>query len=255
MFARLLSAELFALLLVFVRVGAAIMTLPGFSEPFISPRVRLLLALLISLLVTPLVAEVLPDMPASAVLLGLLILGEALVGFFLGTVARLFMATLTTAGMIIAYMSSLANALTNDPAAAQQGSIAGSFLHLVALMIIFSLDLHHQLLLAVVDSYQLFEPGQALPVGDFSDMLSRVVAKVFLLAVQMAAPFIAVAMTFYLGVGLLSRLMPQIQVFFVAMPVQIALGIVMLALAVPIVMQWFILNFEQAIAPFVAGGR
>ncbi len=75
MFARLLSAELFALLLVFVRVGAAIMTLPGFSEPFISPRVRLLLALLISLLVTPLVAEALPDMPASALLLGLLILG------------------------------------------------------------------------------------------------------------------------------------------------------------------------------------
>ena len=81
MFARLLSAELFTLLLVFVRVGAAIMTLPGYGEPFIPPRMRLLLALLISLLVTPLVAESLPGMPASALLLGLLILGEALIGY------------------------------------------------------------------------------------------------------------------------------------------------------------------------------
>ena len=230
------------------------MTLPGYGEPLVPPRVRLLLALLISVLVTPLVAESLPAMPASALILGLLVVGEALVGFFLGSIARIFMATLMTAGMIIAYMSALANALTNDPSAAQQGSIAGTFLHLVALMLIFALDLHHQLLLAVVDSYQLFEPGQPLPVGDFSEMLSRVVAKIFLLAVQIAAPFIAVGMTFYLGVGLLARLMPQIQVFFVAMPVQVALGITMLGLAVPIVLSWFIVNLEQTIAPFTAGG-
>lgn len=254
MLAALVSAEIFAHLLVFVRVGAAVMTLPVYGEPFVSPRVRLLLALLIAFLVAPLVAESLPAMPASAILLGLLVLGEALVGFFLGGIARLFMATLTTAGMIIAYMSSLANALTNDPSAAQQGSIAGSFLHLVALMLIFALDLHHQFLLAVIDSYQLFAPGQPLPVGDFSEMLSRIVSKVFLLAVQMAAPFIAVGMTFYLGVGLLARLMPQIQVFFVAMPVQVALGITMLGLAVPIVLTWFMINLEETIAPFTAGG-
>ncbi len=253
MLASLLTAELFAPLLVFVRVGAALMLLPTFGEPFVSPRVRLLLALLISFLVTPIVAETLPAMPASALILGVLLMGEAVVGFFLGTIARLFMSALTTAGMLIAYMSAMANALVNDPSAAQQGSIAGSFLNLVALLVIFGLNLHHMLLLAVIDSYELFVPGQALPVGEFSDMVARVVAKIFLLSIQIAAPFIAVGMTFYLGVGLLSRLMPQIQVFFVAMPLQIAMGMMMLGLSIPIVIGWFITNFEETISFFVAG--
>ena len=254
MLAALLPAEVFAVLLVFVRVGAALMVLPGFSEPFVTPRLRLLLALLISLLVTPLLDGQMPGMPADVARLALLIAGEALVGLLLGTLARVFMAALVTAGMMIAYMSSLANALVDDPSAAQQGSIAGSFLNLTALLIIFALDLHHLLLVAVVDSYQLFVPGEPLPVGDFSKTLAETVSKVFLLAVQVAAPFIAVGMIFYLGVGLLARLMPQIQVFFVAMPMQIALGIMMLALSVPVVMHWFILNFEETMSLFVAGG-
>jgi len=93
-----------------------------------------------------------------------------------------------------------------------------------------------------------------LPVDDFSETVARTVSTVFLLAVQISAPFIAVGTIFYLGVGLLARLMPQIQVFFVAMPLQIALGIMMLALALPIVMHWFIINFEETLSLFVAGG-
>lgn len=254
MLSALLPAEVFAVLLVFVRVGAALMLLPGFGEPAVTPRLRLLLGLLIALLVTPLLEGQLPGLPSDVAHLGLLIAGEVLIGLFLGSMARLFMAALVTAGMMIAYMSSLANALVEDPSAAQQGSIAGSFLNVTALLIIFALDLHHLMLAAVVDSYQLFVPGQALPVGDFTETMAKTVSAVFLLAVQIAAPFIAVGMIFYLGVGLLARLMPQIQVFFIAMPMQIALGIMMLAISLPIILHWFILNFEETLSLFVAGG-
>lgn len=254
MLAALLPAELFAALLVFVRVGAAVMLLPGYGEPFVAPRVRLLLALLIALLVTPALSGVLPALPADVPTLVLLIMGEALVGLFLGTIARMFMSALTTAGMVIAYMSSLANALVDDPSAAQQGSIAGSFLHVTALLIIFTLDLHHLLLAAVVDSYQLFVPGQPLPFGDFTETVARVVSKVFLLSMQIAAPFVAVGLVFYLGVGLLARLMPQIQIFFVAMPLQIVLGLMVLALSLPVVMHWFVLNLQETLGPFIGAG-
>lgn len=250
MLALLLPAQLFAVFLVFVRVGAAMMVLPGYGEPFVAPRVRLLLALLIALLVTPLLGSLLPVMPDNPLALLVLILGEALIGFFLGTIARLFMAALTTAGMVIASMSALANALVNDPSAAQQGSIAGSFLHLTALLVIFTLDLHHLLLAAVIDSYELFVPGAPLPLGDFADMVARVVSKVFLLAMQIAAPFVAIGLVFYLGLGLLARLMPQIQIFFVAMPVQIALGLLVLALATPIAIRWFVTEFDATLRLF-----
>jgi flagellar biosynthetic protein FliR len=249
---ELLSAELFAVLVVFVRVGAAVMILPGYGEPYVSPRIRLLLALMVALVTAPVLAPQLPAMPASAILLTLMIFGEVLIGVFLGTVARLFIAALTTAGMVIAYMSSMANALTADPTAAQQGSIAGSFLSIVALLVMFTLDLHHMMLMSVVDSYALFAPGTPPPVADFADLISRVVARTFLLSFQIAAPFVAVGLIFYLGLGLLGRLMPQMQVFFVAMPLQIAIGLIVLALVLPAAMRWFMESFEATLLPFVA---
>lgn len=252
MLEQILPAELFVILLIFVRVGSATMLLPGYGEPFVAPRLRLLFALMVSLVVAPVLSKVIPKMPESASLLALLILGEVLIGVFIGTVARMFLAALSTAGMLIGYMSSMANALTNDPSSAQQGSIAGSFLTVVALLTIMTLDLHHMLLMAVVDSYDLFVPGQVPPVSDFSEMIARTVAETFTLSFQIAAPFIVVGLIFYLGLGLLGRLMPQMQVFFVAMPLQIIFGLCVLFIALPVALRWFIGSFEEKMLPFVA---
>ena len=254
MFAALLPAEIFALLLVFARIGSAVMLMPGIGDPYVSPRARLLFALLLALIVTPLVSQTLPVLPESAIALGLLLIGEIVIGIFIGGLARLLMAALTTAGMLIAYMSSLANALVDDPSAAQQGSIAGSFLTLTAMLMIFTLDLHHLLIRGLVESYGLFLPGQALPAGDFLEVVSRVVSRSFLLSFQIAAPFLAIGLIFYLGIGLLSRLMPQVQIFFVALPLQISAGLIVLFFALPVVIRWFITSFEETLRPFVLSG-
>ena len=252
MLATLLPGEVFSILLIFVRVGATMMLMPGVGDPYVAMRIRLLLALLMALLVAPVLAPVLPPLPDAPAAMLLLILGEAVVGVFLGSLARILMGALTTAGMIIAMSSTLANALVNDPTAAQQGSVVGSFLIVVALLVVFSLNLHYLLLIALVDSYTLFVPGQPLPVGDLSRVITEVVAKSFLLAFQLSAPFAAVALIFNLGVGLLSRLMPQVQIFFVAMPLQIAVAFIVLFFSLPVMMRWFATNFEETIMPFVS---
>jgi flagellar biosynthesis protein FliR len=250
MLAELLPQQAFALLLIFVRLGSALMLLPGFGESYISPRVRLLLALTLTVVVHPILPPVLPALPDSAVALFLLIFGEAFIGLFLGSVSRLLMAALSMGGMMIATVTGLANALTNDPTAAQQGSISGSFLTMLALLIILVLDLHHVLLRGIIESYALFVPGQPLLMGDISEMITRVVSKAFLLGFQLASPFIAVALIFNLGLGLLSRLMPQMQVFFIAIPLQIVIGLGILLLALPAMLAWFITGFEEVTLPF-----
>ncbi len=250
MLAELLPGQIFALLLIFVRLGTALMLMPGFGEAYISPRIRLLIALTVAVVVQPILPPVLPPIPSTAAGLFLLIFGEAFVGFFLGSVARILMAALTIAGMMIATVTGLATALTNDPTAAQQGSIPGSFLSMLALLIIISLDLHHVLLRGVIESYSLFIPGQPLIIGDFSEMVTRVVSKTFLLAFQIASPFIAVALIFNLALGLLARLMPQLQVFFIAIPLQIVIGMGILMIALPALLGWFITGFEDVILPF-----
>jgi len=254
MLAELLPEQAFSLLLIFVRLGSALMLLPGFGENYISPRVRLLLALTLTVVVQPVLPVVMPPLPASAAALFLLIFGEAFIGFFLGSVARLMMAALSMGGMMIATVTGLANALTNDPTAAQQGSIAGSFLTMLALLIILVLDLHHVLLRGIIESYQVFVPGQAILVGDITEMITRVVSKAFLLGFQMASPFVAVALIFNLGLGLLSRLMPQMQVFFIAIPLQIVIGLGILLIALPAIIGWFITGFEEVTLPLAGLG-
>ncbi|WP_299391272.1 flagellar biosynthetic protein FliR [Pelagibius sp.] len=251
MLVELLPNQIFALLLIFTRIGTALMLLPGYGESYISTRIRLLLALVISVVIHPAIAPGLPALPASAAALFLLVFGEAFIGLFLGSLSRLLMAALSIGGMIIATVTGLANALTNDPTAAQQGSIAGSFLSTLALLIILLLDLHHLLLRGVIDSYQLFQPGAPLFVGDISEMISRVVAKAFLLGFQIASPFVAVGLIFNLGLGLLARLMPQMQVFFIAIPLQILVGMAILMIALPAIMGWFMTGFQETTLPFV----
>lgn len=253
MLEELLPATIFAVFLIFVRIGGALMVMPGFGETYVSPRSRLMFALLMALVLTPVLTPLLPALPDSAAVLFVLVMGELFVGIFFGVLASVMMAALTTAGMIMAYMSTLANALVNDPATQQQGSIAGSFLTATAVVLIFVLDLHHMMLSALVDSYAVFPPGELPPMGDFSRFLTETVARSFQLSLQLAAPFVVVGLIFYLGVGLLARLMPQVQIFFVVMPLQIGMGMVVMFISLPAIMFWFLSNFEETFAPLFGG--
>lgn len=252
MLSELLPAQIFAFLLVFARVGSVMMVIPGIGEAFVASRARLGIAALLSVLAVPLVAPVLPPAPAAPVGLVVLLLGEIVVGLFLGAIARILVSALGTAGMIIANMTSLANAMINDPTSQQQGSIVGNFLSLTGLLLIFALDLHHLPIRAAVDSYQVFPPGGPLPAGDLSETVSRIVGQSFLLAMKLAAPVIATAGMFYLGLGLLARLMPQVQIFFIAIPLQVTLGLLALGLSLPVVMRVFLGTYEERLLFFIA---
>lgn len=252
MLQQLLSGGLFAYLLVFARVGGAISILPGFGEAYVSPRVRLVIALLISLVMTPLVLQLLPELPASVWALFVVIAAEVIIGLFFGGIARLLIAGLQTAGMIIAFQTSLASALINDPASSQQGSIIGNFFVAMGVLLIFMTDLHHVLLRGLLDSYTLFTPGAFPEAGDMAELVTRVVAESFNTAMQIAAPYTVVGLVFYLGLGLLARLMPQVQVFFIAIPLQLVLSFVVMALTVSASMLWFVDQFAETMGGFLA---
>src|SRR5688572_15195275 len=102
-----LTGQVFAFLLIFTRLGTAFMLLPGFGDPYVAQRIRLLLALAISFVVLPVLAPHLPPMPKSASDLIMLLALESFVGVFLGTISKLLMSALETAGAIIAMAAGL----------------------------------------------------------------------------------------------------------------------------------------------------
>ncbi len=252
MLAHVLTSEIFVFMLVFARVGTAFLLLPGFGAAYVSRRVRLGLAVAVAVVLVPTLSKVMPPMPDSPIVLVLLLGGEVVVGAFLGTVASLLAQSLQTAGMIISYQSGLANATMFNPTMAQQTSLIGTLLSTMGVLLIFVTDLHHMILRALVDSYQVFTPGAAMAVGDFSELIARTVAHSFWLAFQLAMPFMVFGLLFYVGIGLLSRLMPQLQVFFIALPLQIGLMLLLLGLSISAMMIWFLNGFEDFLGGIVA---
>ncbi|MEQ8377344.1 flagellar biosynthetic protein FliR [Parvibaculum sp.] len=241
----------FTFMLIFSRLAAMLMLMPALGETSIPANVRLILALLLSFVMMPLVASSYGAIPDTVPALAFLVLTEIAVGLFIGGAARIIMSALHVAGNIIALQMSLAFAQNVDPTQGQQGVLIANFLSLTAVTLIFATNLDHLMIAAMRDSYEIFVPGQALPIGDFSQMAVQMVSGAFKLGLQLAAPFLVFGLIFYLGIGILSRLMPQIQIFFIAMPANIMLGFVLLLFLLGAMMTWFLQGFEQSISMFV----
>lgn len=246
------TAELFAFMLIFCRVGAGIMVLPGFSETYVSARIRLLMALSIALVLTPMLGERIPPPPSQPVMLVLLLAGEILIGLLIGGLARILISAVHTAGTVIATQSSLASAMLFDLTMAGQSTVVSNLLTYTAVVLIFSADLHHLMLSALVDSYTLFTPGAMPPAAQFAQYASNALTEAFAIALQLSAPHIAIGMILYLGAGVLSRVMPNIQIFFIMMPPQIMIALSALAAVFSGMMLWYLRHFEDALLRFIS---
>jgi len=250
MLEQLLTLNLFGFFLVFARVGTALAAMPGFGAAYVPTDMRLAIGLAIAFVMTPALIAEMPAMPASVSGIAILIGGEMLIGAFLGTIATILMGALQTAGTLIAYVASLANALIQDPIAEQQSSTVASFLLVMGVVLVFTSDLHHLMLRAVADSYSLVTPGQPFPAEDVSQIMARRVADAFALGLRLSAPFVIVGLTYYVGLGFLGRLMPQLQVFFFGLPIQIGIQIWVMAIAVTGMMMAFLQSFGEVYQGF-----
>jgi flagellar biosynthesis protein FliR len=253
MLQQLLPENVFAVMLIFARVGTALMLLPGFGEFYVLQRFRLLLAFFISLLLTPLLGPLLPPLPGSAAGLVDIVGSEVVIGLFLGTVARILLAALDIAGTVASFQLGLSAAQIFNPMAASQGSLPGTLYSVLGVLLIFLTDLHHLLLRALVGSYDVFAPGVLPPLNDLSEMIARSVAGAFVIGIEMAAPFIVLGLVFFVALGIVGRLVPQLQILFVTLPLQILGGLVALVFVLAAGMQWFLDAFQREFTALTGG--
>lgn len=218
--------------LIFARVGAMVMLLPGVGEQAMPARVRLAFALLISAALAPHLLDRMPPAPeggwAGAILIG----GEVLIGLTFGAAARMLMSSLATAGTLIGLETGLAFAQTADPSQAQQAQLFSVFLGMLGVALLFATGLHRMFLMGIAGTYELFSPGEAPSTGDAAQLALEATVTSFRVGFQMAVPLIAAGLVFRLGLGVLARLIPSIQVFFVVLPLQMLGGFVILALGI-----------------------
>lgn len=242
-----LPAVAAAFMLVFARVGTMLMLLPGLGELEIPVRVRLTIAVMLAAVLLPLHQSAYQiDLKSFGPLVGML--GEELfIGAVLGLSVRLIISSLQVAGAVIAQQMGLGFVTAVDPTLGQQGAIIGNFLAMLGVALIFATDLHHLVIAATNDSYRVFAPGEVPLLGDVASLTTQTVASAFRIGIQLSAPFLVFGLLFNLGLGILSRLMPQMQVFFVGLPLSILLGLLILVVVLGAMMTAFLGSVENVL--------
>jgi flagellar biosynthetic protein FliR len=242
--------QVFAGGLVFARLAPILMLIPGFGETFVPARIRLSLALLMALVLFPVVGAAVPPIPANVSGVAGAVIKETLIGLMIGTILRLFMTSLASAGEIVSIQTTLGFAQTANPTQAAPSTTLGTFLGLVGIVLIMTTNLHHLFLSAIVRSYTIFPFTRVIQVADANALAFQTVSRSFALGLQLAAPVVAFSLIFNIATGLVGRVMPQFQIFFVSAPLMIIMGLSIFALSLGLIGIVWIDHYRDLVAIF-----
>ena len=238
-----------AFLLTFARIGTMVMLLPGVGELTVPSRIRLALALVLTAILLPAHEKAYAvDLTVNLAPVITMMIEEIIIGVILGMTARLAISGLQVAGTVVAQQLGLGFVTAIDPTQNQQGALVGNFLTVLGVTLIFATDLHYLVIAALNDSYTIFRPGELPLAGDVAQHITHVIAVAFRIGIQLSAPFLVFGLLFNLGLGVLSRLMPQMQVFFIGLPLSILLGLLLLVLVIGAMMGTFVSYLEGVLA-------
>lgn len=226
--------EIKAFLLALVRVGALLLVFPFYNERAVPALLKAGLALLITLLVFPLVETAGIQFPGTLIGMVILVTGELIFGMTIGLLVHVFFEGVRMMGQLVGFQTGFAIANVIDPQSGIQISIFSNVAYFVALILFLTLNGHHILLQAVRDSFEI------IPVGAFRLAPKSLLANMsrygdlFVIAIKMGAPAIAVLLLTKVAFGLITKLIPQMNIMIVAFPVQIVIGLLFFGISLSI---------------------
>jgi len=229
------TAGIITFVLILIRVSAFLMTAPFFSMPLIPGRVRVGLALALAVALFPSVTPVAAGAPGGVWGYALTALGEAGVGLGMGYVASLVFSAITVAGQYMDLQIGFAMASLVDPASNVNTTVLAQYLFFLGMLLYLDLDGHLLLIAGLARSYQLVPLAASGLTAAATGSVVRTFAQMFVLAVQIAMPLVAVLLVIELVLGFLGRTAPQTNVFMLSFPVNVAAGLLTLAVVLPMV--------------------
>lgn len=244
------AQQVYAAGLVFARMSAIVMLIPGIGETFVPIRIRASFALALAMVLVPVLGTAIPALPSDISGVTLAVLKESLVGLVIGVILRFFMSSLATAGEIMSIQSTLGFAQTANPTQAAPSTTISTFLGLVGLVLVMGTNLHHLFLSAIVRSYTIFPFTRPIPVQDAKMLAVQTVSRSFALGLQLAGPIVACSLIFNIAIGLVARVMPQFQVYFVTSPLMVLVSLSLLGLGLGIIGMVWIDHYRDLLAIF-----
>ncbi len=232
----LLSLELVeGFILVFIRVSLIIAIVPVFGDARVPAMIKAGLSFLLAVIFFPLVKSILPiSRPLNLIQLLMLIVGEIFVGAVIGFAARLVFAGIQMAGEALGFETGFMFAGVVDPLTNIQVTVISEFLYLSGILLFMAVDGHHIFISAITDSYAVLPPERICVSAPFVQRLLQLSGAIFIIAVRISAPVLAVLVFLNIGMGMIARAVPQMNIFAINFPLQIGIGLVFIGLAAPV---------------------
>ena len=218
-------------MLVLARVGGFVAALPGIGA--VPVPIQALAAVGISAVLFPVLS--LPTPPSHGVALAVGLMGESLVGLVIGLAVRAFFAAVELGSEAMGMQIGLGLANVYDPVTSQQESLVGRLYGIMILVLFFVGNVHQVVLRALADSFSKIPPLEALMTGALAERVIRLGGDMFMLAMTISIPVTIVMLLAQLALGMLYRVVPQLNVFLIGFPITISLGMIALGLSLSMV--------------------
>ena len=231
--------------LIMMRVAPILFLMPLLSSSALPHLLKISFTLAVSLLLLPVVKIDARAFPSDPFHFGTFMAAELMIGFILGLSVKLIFAGVQLAGEFAGYQMGLAMAHILDPQSRVQTTSIAEFYYLVALLIFLSIDGHHWFIRALFQSFSVLSPGEIhLKPGLYHHMI-HLSGKMFVIAVKLMAPVMAVMIFTQIGLGMIAKLVPQMNVLIASFPLTICLGLVFLGLSIEWMVPYLRSLFEE----------
>lgn len=236
------TTDLQTFLLIFSRVVSVLWLLPVFSSRAISVPFKAGVSLLIAYLLFDSIG-VHRSFSNDPYLLFLVIMKEVFIGLAIGFSVKMLFMAVNVAGEIIAIQSGFSFARFMDPLSMTQATVIEQLKNLLAMMLFLAMDAHHILVRAVVASFRDVPIGSVTIQESFCQFLITISGRVFVTGFKIGAPIIVTLMFVEIALGMLSRMIPQINIFIEGVPLKILITVIMfsfsLGVIVPVIVNMF----------------
>ncbi|MBF0157594.1 MAG: flagellar biosynthetic protein FliR [Magnetococcales bacterium] len=239
------TGEVERMVLVLSRLSGLALSAPFFSRSVGSMRFRAVFFMAMTVVVYPLVPPWAHEGKGLVGLMFMAVIAEVMVGAVFGLMVHFALVSTQLAGNIMGFQMGLSMAQVMDPTSGMQEGVLSNLLYMAALMLFLIMDGHHLLLEGIVRSFRSIPLGAGLPSAEtLLEAVVEAVSKLFVLGIMISAPIIAATMLLYLGMGLINRASPQIQVFFLSMPLAQLMGLMIMGVTLAVFAEVFVREME-----------
>ncbi len=214
---------------IFLRVSIILFMLPLFGARGVPTLLKVGLSMVVAIVITPVVPFP-AHLPQTDLEIALAVIDEAIMGLTLGLGVKMLLSAVQMAGQFMSFQMGFSMARAIDPQTGVQSTALSQFLYLFTILIFFAVDGHHMFIRALVTSFT------AAPLSEFSidtnlaTVLIKTSARMFLIALQIAAPIMIALFLSNLCLGIVARTVPQVNILMIGFPLNIGLGLIFFGL-------------------------